>query len=74
MRFTYQANGQEVLYNLLDDLLLTTEASAIKRIYLDPGEWPLTQYLQITGMKTLVNTMEPLPIRLTSMKMYSGHI
>lgn len=40
MRFTYQANGQEVLYNLLDDLLLTTEASAIKRIYLDPGEWP----------------------------------
>ena len=39
MRFTYQANGQEVLYNLLDDLLLTTEASAIKRIYLDPG-WP----------------------------------
>ena len=40
MRFTQQANGQEVLYNLLDDLLLTTEASAIKRIYLDPGEWP----------------------------------
>ncbi|HCE84927.1 MAG TPA: D-alanyl-D-alanine carboxypeptidase/D-alanyl-D-alanine-endopeptidase, partial [Bacteroidetes bacterium] len=39
MRFTHQANGQEVLYNLLDALLLTTEASAIQRIYFDPGEW-----------------------------------
>lgn len=41
MRFTHQANGQEILYNLLDDLLLTTEASAIQRIYHDPGEWPI---------------------------------
>ena len=39
MRFDQQANGQEVLYKLLDELLLTTNASAIKRIYFDPGEW-----------------------------------
>ena len=40
MRFTQKANGQEILYLLLDDLLSTTEANAIKRIYLDPGKWP----------------------------------
>ena len=45
MRFDQQANGQEVLYKLLDELLLTTNAALSNAYTLIQVSGPLTLFL-----------------------------